>query len=81
MLSRIQLLRYLLPILFSSPPPNANQVIRMVDVQTTTIVIAAISVVIGVINSIMSNREAQQTRERARNETCSAVYADLHDNL
>jgi type II secretory pathway pseudopilin PulG len=33
------------------------------DVQTVSIVIAAVSVVIGVINSIMSNQKADQQRQ------------------
>jgi hypothetical protein len=33
------------------------------DVQTVTVVIAGISVVIGVINSILSSRHAEQQRQ------------------
>ena len=33
------------------------------DVQTVSIVIAAVSVVIGVINSIMSNKKAEEQRQ------------------
>ena len=35
----------------------------MVDVQTATVVIAGISIIIGVMNSILSNRKADQQRQ------------------
>jgi hypothetical protein len=50
----------------------------LIDVQTITIVIAAISVVIGVINSIMSNREAQQTRERELETRHAQLFMQIY---
>ena len=44
----------------------------MVSVETVSIVIAAVSVVIGVINSIMSNRKAEQQRQMQ-------IFTQLYD--
>jgi hypothetical protein len=46
------------------------------DIQTVSVVIAAVSVVIGVINSIMSNRTAAQQREA---ELFMGIYDRFHE--
>ena len=48
----------------------------MVDVQTVTIVIAGISLVIGVINSIRSNRKAEEQRQT---QLATQIYEQLLD--
>jgi len=48
------------------------------DVQTVTVVIAGISVIIGVINSILSNRVSwKKWSTNAGNPTGTAIHTDL----
>ena len=49
------------------------------DVQTVSIVIAAVSVVIGVINSIMSNQKADQQRQTEIDTRQAELFMRLYD--
>ena len=49
------------------------------DVQTVSIVIAAVSVVIGVINSIMSNRKAEEQRQTEIQTRQAELLMQLYD--
>jgi len=50
----------------------------MLDVQTISIVIAAISVAVAAINSIQLGREAQKTRERELETRQTQLFMDLY---
>lgn len=51
----------------------------MVDVQTVTVVIAGISVVIGVINSIRASREAKEQRQVEVETRQAELFMRLYD--
>ena len=51
----------------------------MVSVETVSIVIAAVSVVIGVINSIMSNRKADQQRQTEIDTRQAELFMQLYN--
>jgi hypothetical protein len=51
----------------------------LVDVQTVTVVIAGISVIIGVINSILSSRQAAKNDQRMLETRQAQLFAQLHE--
>ena len=52
---------------------------RILDIQTITVVIAGISVVIGVINSIMSNRKAEEQRQTEIQTRQAELFMPLYN--
>ena len=53
----------------------------MVDVQTVSIVIAAVSVVIGVVNSILTNRSAERRRQMELKTRQVQFFLDLYNKF
>ena len=49
------------------------------DVQTATVVIAGISVIIGVINSILSSRRAEKNDQLMLETRQAQLFAQLHE--